>query len=147
MEVLEKKIRITELLPQQSPFVMVDSLLYINEKEIITALKVEPDNIFVENGTLTEAGLIENMAQTGAARMGYYNKYVNNGDVKLGFIGEIKNLTIERLPRQGEVLETTVEIKNEVLSTLLVSAEVRIAERIIASCNMKICMTDIVSAV
>ncbi len=144
-QTLQQKIEVTELIPQQYPFIMVDKLLDIDEQFITTSLLVKDNNIFVENGFFTEAGIIENMAQTGAARMGYFNKFVNQGDVKLGFIGEIKNLQIIKLPCVGEVLNTTVEIKNEVLSTLLVYAAVQVGDEIVASCNMKICMTDIVS--
>ncbi|MDR2038536.1 MAG: pseudouridylate synthase [Bacteroidales bacterium] len=142
MEQIEK-IDITELLPQQRPFVMVDSLAYFDETSISTKLLVKSDNIFVEGEFLTEPGIVENIAQTGAARMGYVNKYIQKDEVKLGFIGEVKNLVIERNPRVGEELLTTVTIVKEVLSTLLVQAQVKVGETLIASGEMKIFMTDI----
>ncbi len=138
-------IDIKELLPQQPPFVMVDRLVKIDESSITTAFEIMPDRLFVEGDSLTEPGIIENMAQTGAARMGYINKYVHGSEVVLGFIGEVKGLVIERLPRVGDTLETTVEVKNEVLSTLLVRATAKIDGETIASCNMKISMTNISS--
>ncbi len=143
MRVLEKKIDVSELLPQQHPFVMVDKLSNIDEKIVTTNLCIRQDNIFVEHGKFTEPGIIENIAQTGAVRMGYMNKYVYRGELKLGFIGEIKNLVVERLPCLGDKITTTVEIKNEVLSTLLVHAHVTMNNKIIASCDMKIHMTEI----
>ncbi len=142
MESLEQ-VKVTELLPQQPPFVMIDRLIQIDDTCIATGLEVKADNIFVEDGVLTEAGIIENIAQTGAARMGYIDKYINKGYVKLGFIGEIKNLTIETCPCVGEIMTTTIEVTNEVLSTLLVRAEVKVQDTIVAACTMKIFMTDI----
>ena len=136
-------IDIKELLPQQPPFVMVDQLKYFDETKITTSLTITSDNIFLDKGLFTESGVTENIAQTCAARMGYINKYILNDGVKLGFIGEIKNLIIERLPTVDETIMTTVDVQNEVLSTLLVKAQVMIDDELIASCSMKIFMTEI----
>ena len=137
-----QKIDILSLLPQRPPFVMVDTLLHVDEAGITTALHVGADNLFAEDGHLTEPGIIENMAQTGAARMGYINLYVNHGKVVLGFIGEVKRLAIHRLPRVGECVETTVEVRSEVLSTLLVQATMRAGGEVVAEGSMKICMAE-----
>lgn len=136
-------IPVCELLPQQPPFVMIDRLLHFDEKTVRSGLRVAADNLFVSDGVLTAPGLIENMAQTAAARMGYIGKYLENGTIKLGFIGEIKRLSIERCPAVGEELTTTVEITNEVFSTLVVQARAETASGTAASCEMKIFMTDI----
>ena len=71
-----EKIDIHELLPQQEPFVMVDTLTFFNEKETSTTFTVREDNIFVEDGVLNECAIAENIAQTCAARLGYINKYI-----------------------------------------------------------------------
>ena len=136
-------IDIKELLPQQPPFVMIDKLEYFDESRITTSLVITNNNIFSEKDILTEPGIIENIAQTCAARMGYINKYILKDNVKLGFIGEIKNLIIERCPRVDEVITTTVDVQNEVLSTLLVKTETKVGDEQIATCSMKIFMTEI----
>ena len=59
---------ILSLIPQRPPFVMVDALAYTNEKATATVLKITEQNIFVNKGELTESGLVENIAQTAAAR-------------------------------------------------------------------------------
>ncbi|MDR2814115.1 MAG: pseudouridylate synthase, partial [Prevotellaceae bacterium] len=61
-------VSILELLPQRPPFVMVDTLLYCDREVTVTSLLVRDGNIFCDNGRLTEAGVIENIAQTCAAR-------------------------------------------------------------------------------
>ena len=142
-----KKINIKDLLPQQPPFVMVDKLKYFDDTKIITVFSVKSDNIFIENGFFTEPGIVENIAQTGAVRMGYINKYIQKDVVKLGFIGEIKNLIIEKLPRINEEIVTTIEVLNEVFSTLIVHAQVESGNEVIASGDMKITMTDITSVI
>jgi predicted hotdog family 3-hydroxylacyl-ACP dehydratase len=134
---------ILELLPQRRPFVMVDRITYFDIKKISTALKIERENIFVENGCLTEAGVIESIAQTCAVRMGYINKYLMEDSVKLGFIGSIKHLLIEKLPKVDEEIEITAEVKNEIFSVTLVAATVKCGNETVASCEMKIFLTDI----
>ena len=142
-----EQINILELLPQQPPFVMVDKLLHYDDKTTQTTLIVRKENLFAENGALSESGVIENIAQTCAARMGYINKHIYKKPVKIGFIGSIKNLIIEELPQIGEKLITTIEVVNEVFAITLVNAKVEIGNKLMASCEMKISITDMSSGI
>ncbi|MDH6344107.1 putative hotdog family 3-hydroxylacyl-ACP dehydratase [Parabacteroides sp. PFB2-12] len=141
----ELNIDARELLPQKGRFVMVDRLIRCDEEVTLSTLSIREDNIFIDNGRFLEAGILEHMAQTAAARNGYIDKYVQKGEVKLGFIGEIKNVSIERCPAVGETLTTSVTIVSEIFSTLLIHIDVTSAGEPIASGDMKIAMTTIVS--
>lgn len=133
-----KEINILELLPQRPPFVMVDNLTDYSETQSTCCLTVRADNVFFEKGQLSAAGLIEHIAQTCAARLGYYNLYILKTGVRLGFIGEVKNLSILRLPREGELIETTITVMQEIFDVTLVNAEVRVGTEVIATTNLKI---------
>ena len=133
-----KEIPILELLPQRPPFVMVDRLTDYSEMQSSCSLTIRPDNVFCENGEFASAGLIEHIAQTCAARLGYYNKYVLKTGVRLGFIGEVKDLEIVRLPREGETIETTIVVMQEIFDVTLVNAEVRVGTEVIATTRLKI---------
>ena len=137
-----EKINIAELLPQRAPFIMLDALTHFDKVITQTRLKIQADNIFVENNRFTESGVIENIAQTCAARMGYINKHLCSDKVKIGFIGSIKDLVIEKLPKVGDELNTTIEVVSEVFDITLVNAKVEVAGKLIASCEMKISITD-----
>jgi len=136
------EIDIIKLIPQKPPFVMVDKLLYCDPKTTKTSLSVREDNIFFNNGFLAEAGLIENIAQTCAARVGNENNNLGNNGVKIGFIGMIRNLEIIRLPKAGETLVTQVNLVEEVFQVSLVNATVCVGDEVITSCEMKISMTN-----
>jgi len=136
---------ILKLIPQKPPFVMVDKLLYCDSKITQTALTVREENIFFDNGVLAEAGLIENIAQTCAARMGYISNRIGKNSVKIGFIGVIRNLEIIRLPRVAEMLITQINLIEEVFQISLVKATVSIENKIITSCEMKISITNMSS--
>jgi predicted hotdog family 3-hydroxylacyl-ACP dehydratase len=137
------EIDILDILPQRPPFVMIEKLLHVDERITRTSLRVREDNIFCEHGRLTESGVIENIAQTCAARMGFINKYVSNETVKLGFIGSIRNMEIVRLPVAGETLVTQIDVQEEIFRMTLVHATVRVDDELIASSEMKISITDI----
>ena len=65
-----RKIDVHKLLPQQEPFVMIGSLVHFNKLLIITEMEVRESNIFVDDGYFSPSGLMENIAQTCAARIG-----------------------------------------------------------------------------
>lgn len=137
-----KTINILELLPQRPPFIMVDKLLHFDEVRTNTCLTIRADNIFVDDDTMTAAGLIENIAQTCAVRLGYINRYIYKKDIKIGFIGAIKNLKIYRLPKLGEELFTSIVVEEEIFQMTLVNAEIKIGDDTLVSAVMKIAMSD-----
>ncbi|HLA54244.1 MAG TPA: hypothetical protein VK618_13105 [Flavitalea sp.] len=128
---------IQTLIPQRPPFVMIDELLYFDEIRTGTSFIVREDNIFTVGGELTEPALVENIAQTAAARAGHYAKS-NNAPVMVGYIGAIKDLEILFLPRIGDVLETEIEIVNQIFDVTLIRGVVRLSGREVAKCEMKI---------
>lgn len=132
-----KNIPVLELLPQRPPFVMIDNLLSFDAVNTVTCLKIREDNLFFDNGRFTAYGLTENIAQTAAARLGYIN-YINKTEVKIGYIGAVKNLRVLRTPKAGEEIVTTITLKEEVFRMSLVDAVVRSGNEVIAKCEMKI---------
>ena len=137
-----KDIPLNELLPQRPPFVMIDRLVSCDDVFAVTELTIREDNIFVEDERLTSSGLIENIAQTCAARIGYIHLN-NGGTVKIGVIGSISNLNVTRTPKVGERLTTTIQLLEEVFNVTMVLASIKIGEEEIVSANMKIALTDI----
>jgi predicted hotdog family 3-hydroxylacyl-ACP dehydratase len=133
---------VLEFLPQRPPFVMVDKLLSVDDKSACTEFVVSADNIFTENGTFSEAGMIENMAQTCAAGMGYVNVCMYENTVKIGFLSAVRNLQILRLPKVGETLNTCVYIVENVMDMILVRSEIKIKDEPIAEGEMKIFITN-----
>ena len=138
-----ENIDIHTLLPQQEPFVMVDRLVHYDKIRTVTELDVRADNIFVDNGAFSPSGITENIAQTCAARMGYINQYIYKENVKLGFIGSIKDLKIYSTPKVRETITTSIEILEEVFQLTLVKAKVMAGETTIAEAEMKIAISDI----
>ena len=137
-------IDVLTLLPQRPPFVMIDRLTHFDEVVTTTQLTVRPDNLFTEDGgVLNPCALVENIAQTCAARMGYINQYIYKERVRLGFIGSVKNLQILRTAHVGETLTTSIEVVQEVMQLTLVNATVKVGDETIVTAEMKIALSDI----
>jgi predicted hotdog family 3-hydroxylacyl-ACP dehydratase len=136
----QKNIPIRELLPQQPPFLMIDALLHCDETNTSTSLTVREDNIFCEGGVLREPGMIENIAQTCAARIGYLNR-LHSEEVRIGVIGAVKDLRIYDCPTVESLIRTDIEVLNEVMGVTLVKAVMTANGETIAECEMKIAIS------
>lgn len=142
-EEILRKIDIRNLLPQRDPFVAVDRLVGYSEKTVITETLVKEYCLFTENGRLTEAGLMENIAQSCAARIGFRTLYVlGRNTVDIGVIGAIRNLEIYDLPHVGATLVTKVAIREEAFGITLVEASVASEGRTLAQGEMKIALKN-----
>lgn len=135
-------IDIHELLPQQEPFVMVGRLVGFDRRLTTTETVVRPDNIFVDNGEFSASGLIENIAQTCAARIGYVNKYILKKGVQIGFIGAIRNFEVKALPKAGDMITTSVEVVEEVFGMTLANATVWRGGEVVARTEIKIAVKE-----
>ena len=134
-------ISMRELIPQRPPFVMIDKLLSFDMVSTVTQLEIRDDNVFCKEGRLSAEGLMENIAQTCAARIGYINM-TKNETVKIGVIGSVNNYEIFRLPKVGEVIITTIEMMEEMFQVTMVKAIVKCGEETMSQANMKIAIID-----
>lgn len=120
-----RSIDIHELLPQQEPFVFVDRIAHFDMQTIVTEMLISHSKTFTTDGTFSLLGMIENIAQACAARIGYINKYVLKKEIRPGVIASIKKADVLEMPPIGTTLQTIVTVKEEVFDMLLLTAEVR----------------------
>ncbi len=128
--------KVKDLIPQKEPFVMVDELLTYTEENLKSRFRVASNNIFVEDNHFVESGIIEHMAQSVALHTGY-QFFLQNKIAPTGYIGSIKNVIINRLPKTGESLETIVNIVYELMGVTMVNIEVFCGDEVIAKSQMK----------
>lgn len=134
---LVDKNDIRTLIPQRDPFVLIDALIDCSDNGATSAFEVKRDHLLTENDWLSEAGLIEHIAQTGAARIGYICRQENK-PVPVGFIGAVQRWNLQRLPKTGETLHTDIQIKNQVFNATIMVGTVKVNDSVVASCEMKI---------
>ncbi|QHS62665.1 3-hydroxyacyl-ACP dehydratase [Chitinophaga agri] len=128
---------ITAYIPQRTPIVMISGILEVRDNITRTGLQIAADNLFVEDGVLQSPGLLENMAQTAAARVGYI-ALQENTPVPIGFIGAVKDFEVFAFPPAGSFIETTTEIQSQVFNATMVAAKVTLNGQLMAQCELKI---------
>ena len=132
---------IQPLIPQRKPFVMIDALLYSDERSTRTTFQVRPENIFVVDGYFREPGILENIAQTAAAGVGYVVQKEKK-PAPMGYIGAVKNFEIFDLPEVNEELETEIIVTNQIFDITVITGVVTCNQKLIARCEMKIFITN-----
>lgn len=130
-------IDILALIPQKPPFVMVDELLFSDDNITRTGFTIPADSVFAINGEFSEAGLMENMAQTAAAGSGNMAR-IENRAVANGYIGQVKNMEIFKLPKVGDMLITETKTEVQMFNAGIVLGTIWYNDAVIATCEMKI---------
>jgi predicted hotdog family 3-hydroxylacyl-ACP dehydratase len=136
---IEKNI--LSLIPQQPPFVMVDALSHSDETVTRSQFLVKAENVLTINGQFTEAGLLENIAQTAAARAGYI-ALSGNQPVKAGYIASIKNFEVFFLPQVNDTLVTEIKMEEPIFNVTMITGTVQCNGQLAAQCEMKIFMEE-----
>ena len=125
------------IIPQREPIIMIDEIVNHSDVKTTTSLTINKTNIFVEENIFQSSGLIENMAQSSAARMGIQTNKEGNKPL-LGYIASIKNLMVNRLPEVGEKILTEIIIANKINNIIVIKAEGKVDNIIISSCELKV---------
>lgn len=134
---LATRSEIETFIPQRDPFIAIHEIHQVTDELAITQFIVLVESIFVIDGVLGEPGLIENIAQTAAAQMGYVCK-IKKMPVPIGYIASIKNLKIVELPPIGSVLTTSIQITNRVMNVIIMDGRIKEGDNIICECEMRI---------
>ena len=138
---------VVKYIPQRMPIVVVHGLTEHSETSSTSVFYVEKDHLFVRDGKFLPSGLMENIAQTSALRSGYHfsQQVPTDGQTPappIGFIGALKNFIIQDLPSVGSELFTTITVTYEVMGMQVVEASVKCGRNVIASCEMKIFLSQ-----
>lgn len=127
-----------ELIPQRPPMVLVDRFEGIDAEGVsTTGYTVVPAGLFVAGGRMSECGIIEHMAQSAAARIGWCCR-AEGRPVPVGFIGAFSRLELHDLPRTGAHLRTRLRIVQEIGPLSLAEVRTEADGRPLAEGNLKI---------
>lgn len=125
-----------KLIPHQEPMIMIDSLLSYDDTSTVTGFTIREGNIFLEENIFSSYGMIENVAQTAAAGLGYYY-YINNLEVPVGFIGAVSKMHITDYASVGDKLTTQVSIIAKLEQISIVKGTCMLNDKVLLCCEMK----------
>jgi predicted hotdog family 3-hydroxylacyl-ACP dehydratase len=129
------------LIPQKKPFLLIDKLLEVSKQHCMTSFVAGNDHVLVNDGKLTTAALIENIAQTCAAMAGYESVLAGK-PIPIGFIGDVRHFECFFLPKATDEILTTVAIENKVFNVSILSGKIELNNNLVATCTMKIFVED-----
>lgn len=130
---------ILQIIPQRPPFVFVDKLLYANELGAEVNYVVKEDCPLIANHRLPLAGILEHVAQSCAARIGYIQSSKDE-PIRIGYIGAVKKIELFRSPNIGECLTTKVTLIDCVLDISLLQCDTFVADELIAQTTIKLAL-------
>lgn len=132
-----ENLNVLDVLPQRSPMVMIDKLLFVNQQKINSEFFITETCIFCNNGFLSESGMVENIAQTGAGGFGYLDLLAQR-PISIGFIASIKDLKINQLAQIGQTLITKIVVAEPIMGFNIIHGKVLLNGLEIAYCEMRI---------
>ena len=128
---------VTSLIPQREPMIMIDKIINHSDEKTVTSFTIRKNNIFVEEDFFQSSGLMENIAQSSAARMGMETiKHAKKP--LLGYIASIKDLSINRLPKIGETILTDIVQTNQINNIIVIMGICKIDDIVVSSCELKV---------
>lgn len=131
------KIDIKNIIPQREPFAMIDCLVEYSSKSATSILQIKSSNILVENNYFSAAGILENMAQTAAAQLGY-EAFLKNLEPPVGFIAAVKNFSVIENPAVGTQIKTIIAYTATIINIHIVNAVTYLNDKEIASAELRI---------
>lgn len=139
--IIPEEIDIRNFLPHRAPMLMVDKLVAIDERSASCQFQVTDACLFVKDGELSGAGLIEHAAQTSTTVVGQRFFFDGKSGVPvLGFISAVKNIEIGSLPRACQTLITrstlVTHVPNGPVSLCVMEVESTVDGRTVLSCTM-----------
>lgn len=145
-------IKIQDFLPHEYPMLMLDGVVEISAERVHTSFYINQENIFIKDNHFTEAGLIENTAQTCSMIVAYpiidMEGYDPSENKKImGYISAVQNLEIYALPGAGLTLHTKAELVNRAWLTDFVLCELKCEtydnESLVMTTNMKLMLKSV----
>lgn len=108
-----------KLLPQGEGFLMVGTLVFCDGERTVSETLISADNPFcADDGRFLEAGLLENIAQTCALRMGILCQNNQEAAPKMGVIAAVRKMDMSGTVRVGDTLRTEVIVEAEAFGML-----------------------------
>ena len=124
---------------------MADQIIEISSTKVKTSLLITENNIFIDVDHLSESGIIEHMAQTCSAIFGhtFYKEENNESKRLIGFITNIKKLTISSLPKYNSTIISKAEKISEYENICNINCQTFCNNILIADAEMSMFIREI----
>lgn len=144
-------VDVSNFLPHRKPMLMVDSVVENQPDALTTRFYISENCVFLKNGKLSEAGLIENVAQAASGVVGktFFDKndLEGKGNRLVGYISAIRKVEISCLPKMGDTLITRAKLISRLdtdgVTMCSLEAETFLKEKLIVSSTMNFLIHEV----
>jgi predicted hotdog family 3-hydroxylacyl-ACP dehydratase len=131
-----------KVIPHRPPMRMIDALVEWSDGSASGVVVFEEGHMAVHDGLVTEAALVECIAQTVAAMEGAKRAAsgppAGNAAEKPGMLCGVSDFVVARRPRAGEQLEIRVQVQKRLGPMLLADGQVLCNGHVAASGSLKL---------
>jgi len=136
------KIEVQTLLPHRPPMVFIDRLVSCSLNETIAQKNFNQGDIGLGNdGVVDEVILVECLAQTCAASLGYQARLAGE-EPSEGMLVGIKNFKFFKSAREGQTIELMTRIQHAVGHFRIIEGMASVSGEIIAKGELKLYIVD-----
>lgn len=125
---------ILRLIPQKPPFVFVDRIYDLSEMTFKSEFTIGEKSLLTRDGHFSETGIVEHIAQSMAAFIGYHNQ----DNVRIGVVASVDSLAFGTLPSCGDRIWTEITILNKVFDITHIKAVSYCGNQVVAEGKMKL---------
>ncbi|MEI6083890.1 MAG: hypothetical protein WCS70_06270 [Verrucomicrobiota bacterium] len=127
--------RVDNLIPHRAPMRWVDALTECTDTTATATVCFEANHFAVTDGVVLEPALVECIAQTCAAALGYRARG-QAGEARLGMLTIVSDFQIHSRPLAGQQLTITVRELRRLGPMLMVTGSVAYDGQVIATGNL-----------
>ena len=144
-------IDVSNFLPHRKPMLMVDSVVENEDDVLATQFYIAEDCVFLKNGKLCEAGLMENAAQAASGVVGQTffdsNDLEGKGNKLVGYISAIRKVEIYALPEVGDTIVTRAKLISRLdtgaVTMCSLESETFLGDKLIVSSTMNFLIHEV----
>ncbi|HEY5346026.1 MAG TPA: hypothetical protein VIK62_06750 [Verrucomicrobiae bacterium] len=126
-------VPIENLIPHRAPMRFIDALVECTETTAVATATFGAEHFAVANGFVLETALVECVAQTAAAALGWRAQASGKtGGSNNGMLIAVTNFRIETRPAAGKILRIKISERKRLGLMLMISSTITCEEKIIA---------------
>ncbi len=129
---------IEKIIPQRYPMILIDQYKRIDADTACSGAQFSPDSYGCHNGWVSETMLVEAVAQTAAAHIGYEAILENRKEKSIGMLATIDAFTWYDRVKDTERVEIRTTKTDEIGPFKLIEADITIGDRQIATGGIKV---------
>ena len=129
-------VPVENLIPHRAPMRLINALTHCDDTCARAVARFDADHFAVSQGLVTEAALVECIAQTVAAALGFAAK--GEGKPSVGMLTAVTDFEIQMRPAAGQTLEIEIHEVKRLRSMRMINGRITSGGRLVAQGDLMV---------